>query len=249
MADERKADLDVTTAPGEGADDMHIHRPRAPHGWRELIGEVGIIVIGIVIALGGEQALEALHWARQADAGETALKGEFAREAYNAALREAQSACITRRLADLSATVQRASESGRLPPVPALGHPPFTPWTIGVWDALVADQTVSHLPRDKTIAYTKIERMTAYLSGLSDQEEDQWATLDSMVGPGRRLSDAEAEQLRTVLAKAASSNEHMRSTSEHLAEAVKATGLVGPAAIAAAAREAAWAMTNTPVCR
>jgi hypothetical protein len=40
---------------------MHIHLPKPLHGWREFVGEVGIIVIGVLLALGAEQAIEALH--------------------------------------------------------------------------------------------------------------------------------------------------------------------------------------------
>src|SRR5579862_9716073 len=101
----------------EGGGGMDIHKPKAVHGWRELLREVGIIVLGVLIALGGEQAVETLHWTYEADAGEAALKIAFAREVNNAALREAQDACIAQRLAALSSVVQAASESGRLPPV------------------------------------------------------------------------------------------------------------------------------------
>ena len=30
---------------------MHFHFPKPLHGWREFVGEVGIIVIGVLIAL------------------------------------------------------------------------------------------------------------------------------------------------------------------------------------------------------
>lgn len=33
----------------------HFHIPRPLHGWREFVGEVGIIVLGVLIALGFEQ--------------------------------------------------------------------------------------------------------------------------------------------------------------------------------------------------
>jgi hypothetical protein len=211
--------------------------------------EVGVIVLGVVIALGGEQTVEALHWMGQADAGEVVLKDAFAREVRNAALREAQDGCVTRRLAALSAVVQQASQSGRLPPVAAAGHPPYTPWTIGVWDALVASQTVSHMPRQKVIAYTAIAQLAAFLSDLSDREEDQWTTLDSMSGPGRRLSDVEAEALRMNLAKAANANRQMHATSARLRDAIKATGLVAPAEFAEAARGAADGTANAAICR
>jgi len=205
-------------------------------------------VIGVLIALGGEQAVEALHGRHQAKDGEAVLKEAFVREVDNAALREAQDACVTERLAALSKVVQRGTESGRLPAIGAIGHPSFTPWTVGAWSALVADQTISHLPRAKAIAYTAIVQQTAFLSGLSDREEDQWAMLDSMVGPGRRLSDVEAQQLRTTLALASDSNLHMRTTSVRLRDAIRATGLVDAAAFADAARRAQADKPNAAIC-
>ena len=31
---------------------MHFHLPKPLHGWREFAGEVGVIVLGVLIALG-----------------------------------------------------------------------------------------------------------------------------------------------------------------------------------------------------
>ena len=228
---------------------MDIHKAKPWRGGREFLKEIGTIVIGVLIALAGEQAVQALHGRHQANAGEAVLKEAFVREVDNAALREAQDACVTKRLAALSSIVQRGTDSGRLPPIGGLGHPSFTPWTVGAWEALVADQTVSHLPRRKAIAYTAIVQQTAYLSGLSDREEDQWALLDSMVGPGRRLSDVEAEQLRITLAAATDSNMLMSRTSAHLRDAVKQTGLVADSEFAAAARRAQEGRPSAAICR
>jgi hypothetical protein len=44
---------------------MEIHKPKPVHSWKELLGEIGVIVIGIVIALSGEQLIEANHRAHQ----------------------------------------------------------------------------------------------------------------------------------------------------------------------------------------
>ena len=45
---------------------MHVHLPKPLHGWRAFVGEVGIIVIAVLIALAAEQAVEALHWRNEA---------------------------------------------------------------------------------------------------------------------------------------------------------------------------------------
>ena len=57
---------------------MEVHHPKgAVSNLRELGKEVGIIVIGVLIALGAEQAVEALHWAHQVDVQRQALKSEL----------------------------------------------------------------------------------------------------------------------------------------------------------------------------
>jgi drug/metabolite transporter (DMT)-like permease len=40
---------------------MHFRLPKPLHGWREFAGEVGIIVIGVLIALGAEQFVGKIH--------------------------------------------------------------------------------------------------------------------------------------------------------------------------------------------
>lgn len=40
---------------------MHVHFPKPLHGWRAFAGEVGIIVIGVLIALTAEQIVHSLH--------------------------------------------------------------------------------------------------------------------------------------------------------------------------------------------
>jgi hypothetical protein len=40
---------------------MHVHLPKPMHGWRAFAGEVGIIVLGVLIALGAEQVVQTIH--------------------------------------------------------------------------------------------------------------------------------------------------------------------------------------------
>jgi type IV secretory pathway VirB2 component (pilin) len=45
---------------------MQVHLPEPLHGWREFAGEVGIIVLGVLIALAAQQIVEAIHGNAQA---------------------------------------------------------------------------------------------------------------------------------------------------------------------------------------
>jgi len=227
---------------------MDIHKPKPWRGVREFLKEYLIIVVGVLTALAAEAGVEWLHWAHQVDEAQVALKIAFVRETRNVAERAALEACDTQRLAVLSATLQRATESGRLPPIGAIGRPPNPPWTVAAWDALVASQVVVHLPRDKMAAYLRVIGSTRYLSSVSDQEVAQWTILDSMTGPGRRLSDVEAETLRTTLAQAAASNETMHRISTRLRGSLMATGLVGASDLADADRAAAAGKSAAAIC-
>jgi len=55
---------------------FHPHLPKPLHGWREFLGEVGIIVIGVLIALGAEQGVEAVHHRSQVHTATEKLRAE-----------------------------------------------------------------------------------------------------------------------------------------------------------------------------
>jgi len=56
---------------------MHFHLPKPLHGWREFVGEVGIIVIGVLIALIGESIFEAWSWDRKVETATEAMNAEI----------------------------------------------------------------------------------------------------------------------------------------------------------------------------
>src|SRR6476620_8693784 len=81
---------------------MHLHLPKPLHGWREFVGEVGIIVLGVLIALGAEQVLEAIHWRREAEATRDALNIEAADNLQAAVTRTQLQPCVDQRLREIA---------------------------------------------------------------------------------------------------------------------------------------------------
>src|SRR5206468_10323303 len=86
-----------SVAPWEPAK-MHFHLPKPMHGWRAFVGEVGIIVVGVLIALAAEQVVESWHWRHETEATRQALRREAADSLQGAAQRSAQQACVEQRL-------------------------------------------------------------------------------------------------------------------------------------------------------
>jgi hypothetical protein len=130
---------------------MEIHKPKAWHGWRELAKEVGVIVIGIAIALSGEQAIEWLHRRAEVDEAREALRAEIADNAGRARVVLGQERC-------LGALMDRVIAWGNGAPRPErpIGLRPFgipTP-SRSTWEVDRAG-AVAHMPLPESLAYAR----------------------------------------------------------------------------------------------
>jgi len=56
---------------------MEFHKPKPVHNWRDLFKEIGIIVIGVSIALAAEQMVEYFHWRNEVSIARKALQDEI----------------------------------------------------------------------------------------------------------------------------------------------------------------------------
>jgi hypothetical protein len=76
---------------------MHVHLPKPLHGWREFVGEVGIIVLGVLLALGAEQSVEKWHWRQRVHEAEVSISKELGEDdGAQAYARLALAPCINR---------------------------------------------------------------------------------------------------------------------------------------------------------
>ena len=96
---------------------MEIHKPKPVHNWRELLTEIGVVVIGVCIALAAEQAVEWVHWRNQVTEARQAIASEMAGNLTSAIARLGTQACVESRLDELGQILDSASRSGSLPPV------------------------------------------------------------------------------------------------------------------------------------
>ena len=73
---------------------MQFQLPRPLHGWREFLGEVGIIVIGVLIALGAEQLVSNWHWQGEVRDSDRRISDELGYDLVNAYERLAINDCL-----------------------------------------------------------------------------------------------------------------------------------------------------------
>jgi len=181
---------------------MHFHLPKPLHGWREFAGEVGIIVVGVLIALAAEQVVETAHWRAQVSEARHAMASELGDSVGQSYERQRLFPCIEGRLNDLSAILDAAEKSGRLPPLGKTDSAPYRTWVHGTWDTTRQGDTAMHFSRVELTNLGGIYEFIDNLDAIVLPEQSAWAEIATMSGPGRPIERAEVAQLRKALAQA-----------------------------------------------
>ena len=182
---------------------MHFHLPKPLHGWREFAGEVGIIVIGVLIALSAEQIVETLHWRSQTRETEQALRTEIQRSVNSVAERQAIDGCLQSQLATLRSAVPRGLASQPLPHsshqrvLPDVYETPWRAWTRGGWEAAIASNALNHVEPARLSAYADVYKAIEDVDGIERRERDAKGALAPLrLGP---LQPEIAAQVITAL--------------------------------------------------
>jgi hypothetical protein len=130
------------------------HKPKPWHGWREFLKEYGIIVLGVLTALGAEQLVETLHWRHKVDQADGALRRELEENVGFASVQQSMNAC-SKRYADI---LEAAVIKNRPDVIEALhkwGMPlSGRPWHLDTWTAALDAQIPDRLPPETVQAYS-----------------------------------------------------------------------------------------------
>lgn len=232
---------------------MHVHLPKPLHGWREFIGEVGIIVVGVLIALGAEQVVENFHWRHEVEAGREAVRENLVGSVRQSFEREAMSRCLAQRLQYVATILDQASNSGRLPPAGPIGNPAKRIWQLQSWDSMVASQVATHFPKQEMIALGDLDAYLQSVNALNADEFNQWTILWTMVGPGRRLAIGEESQLRQALARAHYDAKLMRIAANQIPGNIRESHLLSDEELAKVAKDEKTEMRKyfpiAPLCQ
>jgi hypothetical protein len=186
---------------------MDIHKPKAAHSWREFAVEIGTIVCGIVIALGGEQAVEAAHWSHRVSEAETQMRAELTEDnGPQAYLRLSQSSCISGQLDSLD----KALLAERDTHVPFVARPVIAP-TFFTWDSdayrqAMASSTIAHMSPERGYAWSSPYTLAADMDSTSLREANDYAELGGAATAPPHPSEALRERLLAAVARARGDN-------------------------------------------
>ena len=102
---------------------MHFHLPKPLHGWREFAGEVGIIVLGVLIALGAEQVVEKAHQRQEGIQAEQVIRNEIGLNLGRLQSRRRIYGCVRRRIDEIQKLIDGASSSPNFVTPSWIGRP------------------------------------------------------------------------------------------------------------------------------
>jgi hypothetical protein len=189
---------------------MHFHLPKPLHGWREFAGEVGIVVVGVLIALGAEQVVEDWHWRHQLDAERKALDDDVEGMWGAMSARQIIQQCVDRRLDELGLVFARHQQGKPLAMIGPIGRP-------GVWWAgqgalqmAIADGSLSHMPFREKSKYFAVAGSYETFASAVNEERDSWRTLQALDDPAA-LDAEDWRELRKAYRGAVDSNRVMKS--------------------------------------
>jgi hypothetical protein len=188
---------------------MHFHLPKPLHGWREFAGEVGIIVIGVLIALGAEQLLADWHWRNEVRETDRRLRAEMAYDLSNAYERFAIAPCLRPRLAELRDQLLNAGtrwpgsratfakdlyNSG----FPSVYRTPNRPWLSASWQTTQNGEVFGHLGSERVQQFSTLYDEVGNLRQSQAEEVEAASSLGDLAFAGPISPAERRENLKTV---------------------------------------------------
>jgi hypothetical protein len=176
----------------------------ARHGWRAVAIELGVVVFGVLIALGAQQAVES--WRTRSDIADfrAALRTELADAVAAYQARVAQSACLGARLDQLERWQQRWRDGVGGPLIGSIGRPLAFRTGSSVWRTGAAS-TATRMALKERLDWAAAYDSIAHYEALGEREVATWQAMFAFDG-ATRLSPGEVNTLRGLILSARSTD-------------------------------------------
>lgn len=156
---------------------MRFALPHPLHGWRVFAGEVGVVVLGVLLALGAQQVAEDFQMRSEVREFRRTIDHEIGLNLFVYEVRDRGSACNVRRIRELLRWVKKAKDGEPLSKIAVYSPSALAPYR-SAWDS-----------RDgKVFAYVPAKARQKYaefydeLGGNSARLEEEWEAWRAIKG-------------------------------------------------------------------
>lgn len=175
---------------------MRFHRAKSLHRWRGLSGEVGIIVVGVLIALSLEQLVQSWEWRQKVHAAEEAMKREiFWDDGPQMYQRVSIQPCVDAQLDAIRFAVESDQDRDVIAELVANLYVPFLTYDTVAHENATASDIASHMNKDRVSLWTQAYAMLPMVDRASAMESANAARLRAFKRTGGSVSDAEEMEL------------------------------------------------------
>ncbi len=185
---------------------MDLRLPKPIHGWRQFFGEVGIIVLGVLIALGAEQLMSDLHDRDVAADTRAAVRDEINDDLSSIALRGRAEPCIERRLTDLRQILADWARTGRFETPLWVAQAPSITVSLARYDAALSAGRIALLPSEEQYRIGAIASMIREFEAVQKQQELVWGRLRALQMGSDALTSSDRTMLLNALQEASTLN-------------------------------------------
>lgn len=185
---------------------MHFHLPKSLRGWRDFGREVTIVVIGVLIAIGLEQAVDYHHWSQKIDRAHGAMRVELSGDdGPQAYVRLAIAPCLDAAAGELYAAAN-AAPVARLRRLAMNYSPPFRTWDAEGWQAVIASDVGSHMQSDKLVTWSEPYLLIGNMTEWNERESDLVTDMHESLPQSRDASPNQLQDFKRDVAQLRSLN-------------------------------------------
>jgi len=195
-------------------------------GWHAFVGEVAIIVLGVLIALLAQQAVQSFNDRSAAQDARNNIRAELAVNIGRMESADERSGCLERRLDELAVFISEARKGRSLADVTWVGRPPVWDMLNARWQSATASGRSSLFRLDEQAAIADVYSLMVDYQTEERVEQEAWAKLRGLAGL-ETLSEARDASLSDALQQARYSAWLLNIDSKQAQDAARHLGIRG----------------------
>jgi len=181
---------------------MHLKVPKPLHGWRAFVGEVGIVVLGVVVALALGRVAQEWQWHDDVRTARASIHREMALDLALFADRLRIAKCMDRRLASASQRIDAVARTGITPAGNVNVETPGRMILFGDYEAQEAAQNLVHFPPAELSALGVFYDQVRFMRGWAEKEDGAWNGLALVSAGNTKFGAFDVALLRRDLQEA-----------------------------------------------
>jgi hypothetical protein len=204
---------------------MDVHLPKPLHGWREFVGEVGIIVLGVLIALGVEEIASTLRDRSSAAEVRASVHSEISDNLEMLALRNNTERCMQTRLQEIAMFLDATSNGQKPKPLNWVGAP-YAPLA-----AHTVFQSAQSAGKFFLLPDSEQQKLAGFYIDFDDfndvttREWYDWAQLRRLASSRAPLTEVDIDRLRGAVQDARAADWLVRIDATHAFDRARDDGI------------------------